>query len=143
MRFGGGVHSKGSERPIPVLEVEACLASLKDSKETTAAGSTVVKNGLLRMRSKGHFQLFGRGEVWHLEMQQTLGRISHFKQSTCCINKYLLRGAWVAQWVKCLPLAQIMISGSLDRAPRWTPCSAGNLLLSLPLPLLLHSLSNK
>lgn len=43
-------------------------------------------------------------------------------------------GAWVAQWVKLLPLAQVIISGSWDQAPpqHGAPCSAG----SLPLPLL-------
>jgi len=38
-------------------------------------------------------------------------------------------GVWVAQWVEHLPSAQVMIPGS------WAPCSAGSLLLSLPLPL--------
>ena len=49
--------------------------------------------------------------------------------------------AWVAQSVKCLPLAQVMTSGSWDRAPRGLPlCSAESLLLPLSLccsPLLL------
>ena len=43
------------------------------------------------------------------------------------------RDAWVAQSVKCLPSAQVMISGSWDRAPCWAPCSARSLLLPLPL----------
>ena len=32
------------------------------------------------------------------------------------------RGAWVAQSVKCLPSAQVMIPGSWDRAPYRAPC---------------------
>ena len=43
-------------------------------------------------------------------------------------------GAWVAQWVKPLPSAQAMISGSWDRAPHQALCSAESLLPSLSLP---------
>ena len=50
------------------------------------------------------------------------------------------RGAWVAQMVKCLPSAQVVIPGSWDGAPHRAPCSAGRLLLSLPLPLLVFPL---
>ena len=45
------------------------------------------------------------------------------------------RGAWVAQSVKCLPLAQVMISRSWDQAFHWAPCSAKGLSLLLPLLL--------
>ena len=41
----------------------------------------------------------------------------------------------MAQSVKHLPLARVMILGSWDRAPHWGPCSVGSLLLPLPLPL--------
>ena len=44
-------------------------------------------------------------------------------------------GTWVAQSVKHLPLAQVMIPGSWDQAPHWAPFSEGSLLLPLPLPL--------
>jgi len=52
-------------------------------------------------------------------------------------------GAWVAQLVGRLPSAQVMIPGSWDQAPHRAPCSAGSLLLPLPLllPLLVLSLS--
>nr|XP_045726523.2 acyl-coenzyme A thioesterase 9, mitochondrial-like [Mirounga angustirostris] len=43
--------------------------------------------------------------------------------------------------VKRLPLAQVVIPGSWDRAPHWAPCSMGSLLLPLPLPLLVFPLS--
>ena len=43
-------------------------------------------------------------------------------------------GAWVAQWVKPLPLAQVMIPASWDRAPHQALCSAGSLLPPLSLP---------
>ena len=33
----------------------------------------------------------------------------------------------------CLPLAQVMILGSWNQAPHQAPCSAGSLLLHLPL----------
>ena len=56
-------------------------------------------------------------------------------------------GTWVAQSVKYLPSAQVMISGSWDPAPHWAPCSVGSLLLPLSFLLLILflflSLSNK
>ena len=57
----------------------------------------------------------------------------------------LFRVTWVAQSVRCMPLAQVMISGSWDQVPCWAPCSAGTLLLPLLLLilLLLLFLSNK
>ena len=45
-----------------------------------------------------------------------------FKHSLC-------GGTWVAQSVKHLLSPQIMIPGSWDQAPFWTPCSFGSLLL--------------
>ena len=48
----------------------------------------------------------------------------------------ILRGTWVAQSVKHLPLVQVMIPGPWDGAPYQAPCSVGSRLLSLPLPLL-------
>ena len=41
---------------------------------------------------------------------------------------------WVAQSVKWLPSAWVMISGSWNHAPHWALCSMGSLLLPLPLP---------
>ena len=49
-------------------------------------------------------------------------------------KKILNRGSWVAQLVKHLLPAQIMISGSWDWAPHWALCSVESLLLPLPLP---------
>ena len=46
------------------------------------------------------------------------------------LRNYSSWGAWVAQSVKQLPPAQIMIPGSWDRALRQAPCSVGSLLLS-------------
>ena len=46
-----------------------------------------------------------------------------------------LRGTWVAQSVRHLPSAQVMIAGSWDGVLRWALCSMGSLLLPLPLPL--------
>ena len=62
------------------------------------------------------------------------------------LNSGKMRGTWVAQSVKHLPLAQHMILGSLDPALCWAPCSVGSLLLPHPLPLprsysLFHALS--
>ena len=57
------------------------------------------------------------------------------------VARWQIQGAWVAQSVKCLPSAQVMIPGSWDGAPRQAPCSVGSLLLPLPLPLPLLVLS--
>ena len=46
---------------------------------------------------------------------------------------------WVAQLVKRLPSAQVMIPASWDRVPHRAPCSAGSLLLPLPLPAILSA----
>ena len=53
--------------------------------------------------------------------------------------------AWVTQSVKHLPLAQVMIPGSWDRALHGAPCLAGSLLLPLPAcpPACALSLTNK
>ena len=57
-----------------------------------------------------------------------------------CMYFFVLRfyfwGAWVAQWVKPLPSAQVMIPGSWNGAPHphLALCSAGNLLPPPPLP---------
>ena len=50
-------------------------------------------------------------------------------------------GAWVAQSIKRLPLAQVMIPRSWDRTPHQAPCSVGSLLLPLHLSLLVFPLS--
>ena len=50
----------------------------------------------------------------------------------------VFQGTWVTQSVKCLPVAQVMIPGSWDRALHWAPCSVGSLFLHLTLlPLIL------
>ena len=49
-----------------------------------------------------------------------------------------VRNTWVAQSVEHLPLAQVMISVSSDWVPSRAPCSAGSLLLPLPLPVSPH-----
>ena len=57
------------------------------------------------------------------------------------------RGTWGAQSVEHVPLAQVLILESWNQTPHRAPCSAGSLLLLLPLllPLLVLSraLSNK
>ena len=52
--------------------------------------------------------------------------------SNLFLTMALLGGAWVAQLVKHLPLAQVVIPGSSDRVSWWAACSAGSLLLLLP-----------
>ena len=56
-------------------------------------------------------------------------------------SKPSLEGAWVAQSVKHLPLAQVTILESQDLALHGAPYSAGSLFLPLPPPAL--CLSNK
>ena len=50
-------------------------------------------------------------------------------------------GAWVAQSVKHLLLAQVMIPESLNQNPLWALCSVGSLLPPLFAPLPTHPLS--
>ena len=57
-------------------------------------------------------------------------------------KKHDQRGAWVAQSVRRLPSAQVVISGSWDGALHRALCSLGSLLLShLPACALSRSLS--
>ena len=48
-------------------------------------------------------------------------------------------GAWVAQWVKPLPSAQVMIPGAWDRVLHWAFRSAGSLLLLISLSVCLSA----
>ena len=52
-----------------------------------------------------------------------------------------LQCVWVTQLVKYLPLPQLMIPGSWDRALHRAPCLARSLLPPLALPLLVFPLS--
>ena len=53
-------------------------------------------------------------------------------------------GTWVAQLVKCLALAQVMILECQDRTPHHrAPCSAESLLLPLALLILLNKYKKK
>ena len=56
-------------------------------------------------------------------------------------SSVMARDAWVAQSVKHLPSAQVMIPGSWDQVAHQAPCSMGSLLLSLPAPSSAYSLS--
>ena len=58
---------------------------------------------------------------------QTASQLMNIKQKSW--------DAWVAQWVKPLPSAQVMISGSWDWAPHRALFLAGSLLPPLSLPV--------
>ena len=60
----------------------------------------------------------------------------HLHHCTNLPYKEIPRGAWVAQLVKNLPSAQVMISGSWDQAPDQASCSERSLLVPPPLFLL-------
>ena len=68
-------------------------------------------------------------------------RITGLAPAPQFIKNSVKRDTWVAQLVKCLPSAQVMIPGSWDQVPHWAPCSVGSLLLPLLLPTPSHSLS--
>ena len=84
---------------------------------------------------------WGRGEEINKEMTRQFVELEgsdHYRESSRLI---ILWDTWVAQWIKYLPSAQVMISGSGNGAPHQGPCSVGSLLLPLPLLLLLLGLS--
>ena len=74
-------------------------------------------------------------------MKPTLSKEETYTLAVYLVKKSALEGAWVAQLVKRLPSAQVMILESLDRVPHRAPCLAGSLLLPLTLPPLMCSLS--
>lgn len=73
----------------------------------------------------------------YLHCLQIISSMFYSVQSTCLpplwLSLFLGRGKCVAPLVKCLPSAQVVISGSWDLAMRWAPCSVGSLFLPLPL----------
>ena len=74
------------------------------------------------------------------EISSTLNLAEEKSIFNCDVDlKDMFRGAWVAQWVKPLPSAQVMISGSWDRVPHRALCSAGSLLPSLSLSVCLSA----
>lgn len=58
-------------------------------------------------------------------------------------QKYTSRSTLVAQSVKCLPSAQVIVPESWDTAPHWVLCSERSLLLPLPAAYPACVLSNK
>ena len=64
-----------------------------------------------------------------------LSQIACLVQINLTFEKTYFRGTWVAQLVKSLPSAQVMIPESWDQAPGRAPCSVGSLLLPLPNPM--------
>lgn len=75
-----------------------------------------------------HFSVYFRSLPKCCLLGETVLKQSFKNHSRCC-------GAWMAQLVKHLPLAQVMILGSWDWAPCQTLCSAGSILFPLPLSL--------
>ena len=57
-----------------------------------------------------------------------------FQSDWTCWTKSQRRGTWVAQWVKPLPSAPVVIPESWDQALHRALCSAGSLLPPLSLP---------
>ena len=60
--------------------------------------------------------------------------VLHIFEKYWDLNSFAVGVAWVAQSVKHLTLAQVMISGSWDWAPPCAPHSVRSLLLPLPFP---------
>ena len=78
---------------------------------------------------------------WHcnadLLLDRHRGSLCHLGIHCClCAEiKVALRGAWVAQSIRHLLSAQVMITGSWDQVQSQAPCSGKSLLLPLPLCL--------
>ena len=87
-------------------------------------------------------------QVWQLILAITVSLPVH-KSTYMCFSMWLSTpsqkvgfwGAWVAQLVKHLSSARVMIPGLWDEVLHQGPSLAGSLLLPLPLPLLILSLS--
>ena len=89
----------------------------------------------------------------YLRVECWVSHLVILKKSTCfniitvlsAMKEKEIRGTWVAQSVKWLPSAQIMISGSWDQAPIGPPAQQGvcfsSLSASSPLLVLMLSLS--
>ena len=78
---------------------------------------------------------------WGLQVPALmLKHLLHMEYGSCCNpgQNRPLRGACVAQSVKCLTLAQVKISGSWDAATCGAPHLAGSPLLFPPPPPLVH-----
>ena len=90
---------------------------------------------------RGEFRVF----LYHYLEPSSFIRLLHIYLyihfSIYFFQDYWWQGAWVAQLMKRLLSAQIMILGSWDGAPCWAPCSVGSLLLPLLSLSLSHSLS--
>lgn len=103
IRFSGGgglyIPARHSESQITQsLEVETYLASLRDSKEASVVGAQCARGAARKWGQRGgggadYFQPFRHCEsfgIYSGEMEQTLNRSSHFRQSKRALNKYLL-----------------------------------------------------
>ena len=65
-------------------------------------------------------------KILYISTHTKLGGKAFYKRVICIHDLKRTRwDVWVAQWVKCMPLAQVMIPGVWDPARHRAPCSAG------------------
>ncbi|XP_034513918.1 bone marrow stromal antigen 2 isoform X1 [Ailuropoda melanoleuca] len=126
---------------LRLTQTQQDLLETMDQAATCNQTAMNLSASLEKENARGQKQLIRekelQGEIEKLkqELQDALEKVERLR-SWCpsfSVNRPP-RDAWLAQSVKRLPSAQVMVSRSWNGVPHQAPCSAGSLLLPLPPP---------